>query len=165
MRNGQRETARFHDVFLLPSARLLSDHTPYLSGKDYQWWSFPNNLLLNFPADWPSSSTAYMLSQGDSTPGPTLERLSHQYYSAKQPLKENSFRWPSGDLNRGPSVPQSESLPLDYRLASPITSIMKWAFLILQQQIWPSWKIALIWQITGYEWVDCDFTSKEGSLG
>ena len=59
-----------------------------------------------------------MLSQGDSTPGPTLERLSHQYYSAKQPLKENSFRWPSGDSNRGPSVPQSDSLPLDYHLAS-----------------------------------------------
>ena len=59
-----------------------SDQTPYLSGKDYKWLAFPNNLLLNFPADWPSSSTAYMLSQGDSTPGPTLERLSHQYYSA-----------------------------------------------------------------------------------
>ena len=58
-----------------PSRGTLSDHTPYLSGKDYQWWSFPNNLLLNFPADWPSSSTAYMLSQGDSTPGPTLERF------------------------------------------------------------------------------------------
>ena len=111
-----RPSPAFNGVALIPFLRGPLIICPISQG----WWccSFPNNLLLNFPADWPSSSTAYMLSQGDSTPGPTLERLSHQYYSAKQPLKENSFRWPSGDSNRGPSVPQSDSLPLDYRLAS-----------------------------------------------
>ena len=97
-----------------------SPNSPISQGR---WcWSFPNNLLLNFPADWPSSSTAYMLSQGDSTPGPTLERLSHQYYSAKQPLKENSFRWPSGDSNRGPSVPKPESLTTRLSSHGPVTN-------------------------------------------
>ena len=116
MQKSDQALASITCVALIPFLRGTLIICPISQGR--WWWSFPNNLLLNFPADWPSSSTAYMLSQGDSTPGPTLERLSHQYYSAKQPLKENSFRWPSGDSNRGPSVPQSDSLPLDYRLAS-----------------------------------------------
>ena len=85
-----RPSPAFNGVALIPFLRGTLIICPISQGR---WcWSFPNNLLLNFPADWPSSSTVYMLSQGDSTPGPTLERLSHQYYSAKQPLKENSFR-------------------------------------------------------------------------
>ena len=68
-----RPSPAFNGVALIPFLRGTLIICPISQGR---WcWSFPNNLLLNFSADWPSSSTAYMLSQGDSTPGPTLERF------------------------------------------------------------------------------------------